>query len=72
LGLRELMRIYLKADLAGPASRLTSRESVGRCDFCAPDTRTAAEEWGRVRGEHCVTCANIARAMPLHGLLLFG
>ena len=25
-----------------------------------------------MRGEHCVTCANIARAMPLHGLLLFG
>jgi hypothetical protein len=44
----------------------------GRCDFCAAETRTAAEPWGRVRGDHCVTCANIARAMPLHGLVLFG
>lgn len=40
-------------------------------DFCHPETGTPADTFGRVRGAHSVTAANVAKADGWHGLAIF-
>lgn len=40
-------------------------------DFCQPETRTPADTFGRVRGRHTVTAANVAKAEGWHSLSIF-
>lgn len=39
--------------------------------FCYPETRTPADPFGRVKGKHCITAANIAKYDYLHGVIIF-
>lgn len=50
------------------------RERIARTegdDFCQPETRTPADSFGRVRGKHSVTAANVAKADGWHGVVIF-
>jgi hypothetical protein len=40
-------------------------------DFCDPERRTPADIFGRVRGRHSLTAANVAPADAWHGLVIF-
>jgi hypothetical protein len=40
-------------------------------DFCDPDHRTPADRFGRVRGRHVVTAANVAKAEGWHSVAIF-
>lgn len=42
------------------------------CDFCDPIHMTTEDVWGRIRGEHCVTAANMAKYDAHHGMVVFG
>jgi hypothetical protein len=39
--------------------------------FADPEGLTSADPFGRIRGEHCVTAANMAKADAHHGLVIF-
>jgi hypothetical protein len=39
--------------------------------FCHPEELTPEDVFGRVRGEHCVTAANLAKYDALHSLVIF-
>ncbi len=39
--------------------------------FSAPLENTPEEAFGRVRGKHCITAANIAKADQYHGIIVF-
>lgn len=39
--------------------------------FCNPLRSTPADIFGRVKGESCITCSNIARYDGMHGLIIF-
>lgn len=39
--------------------------------FCNPEIQTPADPFGRVKGKHCITAANIAKYDYLHGLIIF-
>ncbi|UCG49715.1 MAG: hypothetical protein JSU94_08015 [Phycisphaerales bacterium] len=41
------------------------------CDFCEPEKQTTDDVFGRIRGRHCTTGANIAKFDALHGLVFF-
>lgn len=40
-------------------------------DFCDPEHRTPADSFGRVRGQHVVTAANVAKAEGWHSVAIF-
>ena len=40
-------------------------------DFCDPEHRTPADSFGRVRGRHVVTAANVAKADGWHSVAIF-
>lgn len=40
-------------------------------DFCDPEHRTPADSFGRVRGRHMVTAANVAKAEGWHSVAIF-
>jgi hypothetical protein len=40
-------------------------------DFCDPEHRTPADSFGRVRGRHVVTAANVAKAEGWHSVAIF-
>jgi len=40
--------------------------------FCRPLEGTPEDVFGRVEGEHCITCSNIAKYDGFHGLVIFG
>jgi hypothetical protein len=44
---------------------------AGECLFCKPETFTAEDVFGRIRGKHGVTAANIAKYDRWHGLVAF-
>ncbi len=46
-------------------------EETKRGLFCHPETHTPADPFGRVKGKHCITAANIAKYDYLHGLIIF-
>lgn len=50
--------------------RQTIESSVGD-PFCDPEKGTPADTFGRIRGEHGVTAANIAKYDGHHGVLVF-
>ncbi len=57
-----------------PADPPELRERIARAegdDFCQPETRTPADTFGRVRGAHSVTAANVAKADGWHGVAIF-
>jgi hypothetical protein len=39
--------------------------------FCAPEERTPADVFGRVRGSHSTTASNVAKYDGFHGLVIF-
>jgi len=39
--------------------------------FCNPETQTPEDTFGRIRGKHCVTAGNLAKADGFHGLIIF-
>lgn len=39
--------------------------------FDEPETNTAEDTFGRIRGEHCVTAGNLARSDASHGVIIF-
>jgi len=50
------------------------RETVERSrgdPFCHPETRTPADTFGRIRGEHGITASNVAKYDAYHGVLVF-
>ena len=50
------------------------RERIERSsgdDFCAPEQRTPADAFGRVRGRHVLTASNVAKAEGWHGVAIF-
>jgi hypothetical protein len=44
---------------------------MGYDPLADPYTGTPEDEFGRVEGDHCVTCANIAKFDGFHGLVVF-
>ena len=48
--------------------RITATEGD---DFCDPEHRTPADSFGRVRGQHVVTAANVAKAEGWHSVAIF-
>lgn len=48
--------------------QIEDRES---CDFCHPESRTPADAFGRVRGQHCVTASNVAKGDGWHAVIIF-
>jgi hypothetical protein len=48
--------------------RITATEGD---DFCDPEHRTPADSFGRVRGRHVVTAANVAKAEGWHSVAIF-
>lgn len=53
-----------------PELRERIQASMGD-DFCDPEHRTPADTFGRVRGQHVVTAANVAKAEGWHSLAIF-
>ena len=41
------------------------------CDFCSPETNTPKDIFGRVRGKHSITAANIAKYDVYSSLVIF-
>ncbi len=41
------------------------------CKFCHPTSVTPADLFGRVRGKHCITAANVAKAEGWHAVVIF-
>jgi hypothetical protein len=39
--------------------------------FCTPETMTPEDDFGRVRGRHCLTASNVAKYDGYHGLVIF-
>lgn len=57
-----------------PADPPELRERIERAqgdDFCQPETRTPADDFGRVHGRHTITAANVAKADGWHGVAIF-
>ncbi|MFN2519418.1 MAG: hypothetical protein ABR525_00040 [Candidatus Limnocylindria bacterium] len=54
----------------GDQVRDTIDKSVGD-PFCAPETGTPADDFGRIAGKHGVTASNIAKYDGYHGVLVF-
>ena len=46
-------------------------DTRGEDPFCAPEERTPADVFGRVRGSYSVTASNVAKYDGLHGLVVF-
>lgn len=53
-----------------PELRERIQATVGD-DFCDPEHRTPADSFGRVRGQHTVTAANVAKAEGWHSVAIF-
>jgi len=39
--------------------------------FCSPEEQTPEDIFGRIRGAHCITASNMAKADGFHGLVIF-
>ncbi len=49
-----------------------ARELTPEADpLAGPEATTPADTFGRIRGEHCLTAANVAKFDGLHGLVIF-
>jgi len=46
-------------------------EETGECFFCMPEKLTPEDVFGRIRGKHGITAANIARYEGWHSLVVF-
>jgi hypothetical protein len=53
-----------------PELRERIQATVGD-DFCDPEHHTPADSFGRVRGQHMVTAANVAKAEGWHSVAIF-
>ncbi len=47
------------------------KEAEEDCDFCNPEISTPEDVFGRVRGKHCITAANIAKYDAYNGVVVF-
>lgn len=48
--------------------RIEDREA---CDFCHPQTGTPSDQFGRIRGKHCITASNVAKIDGWHAVIVF-
>lgn len=48
--------------------RLEDREG---CQFCHAQSETPADPFGRIRGRHCTTASNVAKADGWHAVIIF-
>ena len=55
----------------GEQVRDTIAKSIGD-PFCAPETGTPADDFGRIAGRQSITASNIAKYDGYHGVLVFG
>lgn len=62
---------FTKPSAGSAYSEISATEGAGSCDFCAPETMTSSEPWGRLHGAHSLTAANAFRADGAHGMLVF-
>jgi len=46
-------------------------DSKKHCDFCKPEIYTPEDLFGRVKGKHCITAANLAKYDAWSSLLIF-
>ena len=46
-------------------------KSKADCDFCSPELNTPEDPFGRIKGEYCITAANIAKYDRYHSLIIF-
>jgi galactose-1-phosphate uridylyltransferase len=46
-------------------------ENRDGCDFCHPQDRTPADQFGRIQGEHCITASNVAKGDGWHAVVIF-
>lgn len=46
-------------------------DSKKNCDFCNPEKYTPEDLFGRIKGEHCITVANLAKYDAWSSLLVF-
>jgi len=46
-------------------------ETTNHCDFCNPESYTPEDTFGRVRGIHCITSANLTKYDLYHSLVIF-
>lgn len=47
------------------------KESEKRCEFCEPELNTPEDVFGRVKGKHCITGANIAKYDAWSSIIFF-
>ncbi|HEX9712157.1 MAG TPA: hypothetical protein VGB52_06330 [Actinomycetota bacterium] len=58
----------LRARRPKPAS--AAQDAPPSDDFCEPETRTPADTFGRISGEHSISAGNVAKYEWLHGLVI--
>jgi galactose-1-phosphate uridylyltransferase len=63
----------MNIDLAEKRNKLMQliRNSKKNCDFCSPEEKTPEDVFGRVRGTHSITAANIAKYDVWSSLVIF-
>jgi hypothetical protein len=59
------------ADIVSNEDVHASIEGTRGGPFCSPERLTPEDEFGRVRGEHCLTASNVAKYDGYHGLVIF-
>lgn len=61
------------ADIAKEKQRVYEhiKQTMKNCDFCEPTQFTSQDVFGRVRGKHCITGANIAKYDAWSGMVYF-
>ena len=58
-------------DLEPDEQVLVAIERTRGGPFCHPESLTPEDDFGRVRGKHCMTASNVARYDGYHGLVIF-
>jgi len=63
----------MNRDLSGKRIKLQKliKNSEENCDFCSPEENTPEDVFGRVRGKHSITAANIAKYDVWSSLVIF-
>ncbi len=63
----------MNRDLSEERSKLEQliKKSEEKCDFCTPEENTPEDVFGRVRGKHSITAANIAKYDVWSSIVIF-
>lgn len=57
--------------ICGPDKLVAASQGPENCDFCAVETMTCLEPFGRVRGKHSCTAGNVFKSAGLHSLVVW-